>query len=129
MKRTCIILACVLPIFIAGCGPDGPKLVPVEGAVTFNGRPLADTLIEFQPDDPMASPSSGVTDADGHYVLQFDPERYGAMPGMHTVTISTENENTGKREILPPKYNTQTELKREVKDETNVIDFPLESVK
>ncbi|MBN1589051.1 MAG: carboxypeptidase regulatory-like domain-containing protein [Pirellulales bacterium] len=100
-------------------------MVSVEGTVTLNEKPVVGALVSFQPDDPMASPSYGETDEKGHYVLKFSPQRDGAMIGMHTVSITTKNENLKKPETLPPQFNEQSELKKEVKDGENVIDFPI----
>ena len=127
MEQKRIVWIGVAIVLAVGCGQDGPKLVPVEGTVTLNGAPVAGALVGFQPDDPMASPSYGETDENGHYVLKFTLQREGAMLGTHTVSISTENENSRKPETLPPEYNQNSQLKREVKDEENVFDFPIES--
>lgn len=118
----------VLPaLLMFGCGQKGPKLVNVEGTLTVNGEAIEGALIEFQPDDPTGSPSYGATDADGHYELEFNPQRKGALIGMHRVRITTENENLRKPELLPPIYNTRSQQKFEVKDErNNVIDFQIQ---
>lgn len=58
-----------------GCGPSEPKwpdLVPVSGAVTYEGKPLADALVIFS---PMGSKQEGqgaaaFTDASGKYTLE-----------------------------------------------------------
>ena len=36
--------------FLVGCGESGPKLVPVSGTVTLNGKPLEGAAVAFQPD-------------------------------------------------------------------------------
>jgi len=123
-------LACV---GAAGCGSGGPELAPVEGTVTLDGTPLPAATVVFQPPEP-GSPSSGITDEQGHYELLYAPGREGAMIGRHTVRITTyaqgradENgEPTFTPERIPPRYNSQTELSREVKPGSNTFDFPLE---
>jgi hypothetical protein len=51
--------------------------------------------------------------------------------GTHTVTITTPTDApdpTGSfKDPVPPKYNTKTELTKEVKAGENVIDFDLQS--
>ena len=37
----------ILP-FLLGCGPSGPKMLPIGGAVTIDGKPMADGLIAFK---------------------------------------------------------------------------------
>ena len=126
MRRSCVLLFCFVLLFVAGCGEDGPKLVPVEGTVTWNGKPLAGAFVRFQPVDLSGAPSYGETDEDGHYVLKFTQKRDGAMPGMHTVSIETKNKLTKTAELLPPEYNEKSTLQREVKDEkSTVINFDL----
>ncbi len=121
------LLVLVLMLSAIGCGAKGPKLVNVEGTVTRGSEPVAGALLSFQPDDPAASPSYGETDASGRYKLEFSPQRSGAMVGMHTVTITTENENLRQSETMPAEYREGNGVKREVKDENNIIDFAIES--
>jgi len=123
-------LACV---GAGGCGGDGPELAPVEGTVTLDGALLPAARVVFQPQGPGA-PSSGITDGQGRYELLYAPGRKGAMIGRHTVRITTyaqgradENgEPTFTPERVPPRYNSQTGLTREVKPGANTHDFPLE---
>jgi len=123
-------LACV---GAAGCGGGGPELAPVEGTVTLDGTPLPAATVVFQPQG-LGSPSSGITDEEGHYELLYAVNRQGAMIGRHTVRITTyaqgradENgEPTFTPERVPPRYNSQTELTREVEPGGNTFDFLLE---
>lgn len=127
MQRNQIAWVVLPALLMLGCGQQGPKLVNVEGTLTVNGKPIEGALIEFQPDDPNGSPSYGATNAEGHYELEFNPQRKGALIGMHTVRITTENENLRKPELLPPTYHTQSQQKYEVKDQrNNVIDFSIQ---
>jgi hypothetical protein len=125
VKSRSIVWIGVLLALTAGCSEKHPKLVSVEGRVTLNGQPVVGALVGFQPDDPMGSPSYGETDEDGYYVLKFNPQREGAMLGMHSVSITTENENTRQAETLPAKYHQGREVKREVLDGKNVFDFSI----
>ncbi len=82
-------------MFLIGCGDnsDAPKLVAVEGVVTWKGKPLTDAGVAFTPEaGPVAI---GRTDAQGHFSLSTQG-RPGAMIGMHRVTIDAyENAPTG----------------------------------
>ncbi|MDQ3332196.1 MAG: carboxypeptidase-like regulatory domain-containing protein [Planctomycetota bacterium] len=114
-----------------GCGPDGPEIATVEGTVTLGGEPLAEAMVLFQPSN--GRPSAGRTDAEGHYELIYSQGREGALPGEHTVAISTfqaGNPEEGTPKIIervPAQYNVQTELKETVEAGENVIDFNLKA--
>lgn len=118
-------------VFATGCD-NGPELVNVTGTVHMDGKPLPNASIEFQPKG--GSPSFATTEADGTYVLMFTRDRKGAMPGQHTVRITTkgvvtdaEGNEQRVRELLPAKYHEESELVREVVSGENVLDFDLES--
>ncbi|MBN2294871.1 MAG: hypothetical protein JXM70_20755, partial [Pirellulales bacterium] len=58
-------------IVLTGCGDSGPKLVPVEGTVTLDGKPLANKSLMFVPiDGTSGHGAGGSTDAGGKYTLQ-----------------------------------------------------------
>jgi hypothetical protein len=125
-------LAAAAMLLFAGCGPGGPETATVEGTVLLDGKPLEGATILFSP--AAGRPSGGLTDAEGHYELSYTADQDGALPGEHTITISTYRRGDpdegvpGVPERVPAKYNVQTELKRTVKaDEDNVIDFDLDS--
>ena len=112
------------------CGCGGSDLGQVTGKVTMKGRPLANVEVEFQPVDNRR-PSSGVTNAEGVYELQYNTERKGALVGEHTVRISAPEgggdgeENPAKVIEIPAKYNTQSTLKKKVGPGSQTIDFEL----
>jgi hypothetical protein len=117
---------------VAGCGRSGPGLAGVTGVVTLNGKPLPGALVEFQP--PGGSPSEGITNREGAYRLKFSHGKHGAMIGTHTVRINTDRgdeDESGEaivEEVVPARYNRQSELTAEVKPGNNAIDFSLNSV-
>jgi hypothetical protein len=123
-----LAFSCLLPL---GCGSnDG--LARVQGVVTMNGQPLGDATVEFRPMASEAAPSSGQTDADGYYELNYTFDTPGAVPGEHVVSIRTagtyfddqgiERERT---EIVPAEYNARSKLRRTVEPGKNTIDFDL----
>lgn len=126
-----LCLCALLMLLCAGCGPGGPELVPVEGTITLDDEPLANASVEFQPEH--GSPSIATTDRQGHYVLKYGPDRPGAMVGTHTVRISTYGRSVDggvdhyTPERVPPRYNEQTELIRQVKSGQPVMNFDLKS--
>ena len=130
MKRSFLLVFCfaALSVLLAGCD-NSPSMVIVTGTVLFDGRPLADASVDFEPVDGSRG-SSGATDASGVYTLQYSPTRAGALPGEHKVTIRTvagepDSENPALKEILPAKYHSATELKATLKSGRQTVDFDL----
>jgi hypothetical protein len=72
-----------------GCqrGPTW-SLVPVEGTVTKEGRPLSGIEVVFVPDvDTQGPRASGLTDAAGRYRLRTDGGDDGTAAGKHRVLL------------------------------------------
>ena len=116
----------VLCIVAAGCSHDGPELADVHGTITLNGQPLAGALVEFQPERRDGSPSYGATDDTGRYELVYSRDRKGAMIGLHSVQITTRNENQRTPELLPSEYHDESAITREVAaGTTNQFDFEI----
>src|SRR5262245_8916843 len=108
----CCLLATVVLAAATGCQRN---VVPVSGRVTLNGKPLAGAVVTFQPQtgrdsaQPATSGSAGRTDAQGRFTLRLvAPDRPGAAPGEHTVTISTAagdpRASPAKEEHLPKSW-------------------------
>lgn len=78
--------------FSAGCGSGyGPRAeqaasVPAAGVAIWKGQPLAGFRITLHPADNQR-PASGVTDAEGHFVLGTNSLDDGAVPGTHKVSV------------------------------------------
>jgi hypothetical protein len=87
---------------------------------------LADAIVNFTPDSRGRN-STAFTDSDGTYSLNYIRDIEGAAVGWHTVRISTGDIRTRKRELAPERYNTKSELRKEVVAGENTIDFPLVS--
>jgi len=114
MRLRSAVLTCAL---LTGC--DGRTVVPVSGRITFDGQPLADAIVLFQPIRGTANPGTGSigrTDADGRFVLrQIQPDRRGALVGWHHVTIlaapkGAASETSAEKEPIPKSYNVESEL-------------------
>ena len=82
----------MLCIFSSGCGSDpGPiateePTVPASGTVTFKGKPLPDFRVVLMPSDGRR-PATGLTDADGKFVLGTNLPGDGAPVGLAKVGI------------------------------------------
>lgn len=85
MKHSCWSVLLMVAVF--GCGgSDLPELGAVTGVVTLDGEPLTDALINFTPTGS-GRPSTGQTDDQGRYTLQYLPDVEGAIVGDHLVTV------------------------------------------
>jgi len=124
---------------LSGCGRGTPTIVPVQGTVLLDGKPLPKVSIQFVPQRSDLGPeftSTAVTDDNGAFTLTCSyKDLPGAVVGQHTVVISEsglpkELRNTRDyREIekyqanlvnrpIPPRYGstTQSPLKIEIKE-------------
>ncbi len=84
-----LVLLGVAAVMPAGC-QRGPRFVPVEGTVTFGGKPLAGAIVEFYPEPGTVGPRSRseATDAAGHYRLRGVRDgTEGAVVGSHRVCV------------------------------------------
>jgi hypothetical protein len=124
---SCCVL---LTVSVVGCSQGGADLGQVEGTVTLDGQPLANAVVEFQP-EAEGRPSMGSTDSSGHYELMYTRDTPGAMIGKHRVRIelSDSDDEPGAEPALavPEKYNAETELSEEVAAGSQTIDFTLTS--
>ena len=125
------IAAASIVLVSGGCGrSDLPELGTVEGTVKMDGQPLAGRQVQFLPEGG-GRPGTGVTDEQGHYELVYTAGVEGTNVGSNRVEITTiwpEGEpQPGERETIPPRYNTNTELKADVQPGHNTFDFELTS--
>ncbi|MEZ6126389.1 MAG: hypothetical protein R3C49_24965 [Planctomycetaceae bacterium] len=129
------ILVTIACLTTAGCGGDTPPIGFVSGTIKLNGQPLEGANVEFTPANGRGSVA--VTDAEGKYILKYTNTVDGALVGQHTVRISTgvagsaSNEGgdspAGKPERIPPAYNSQSEVKADVKSGSNTFDYDIDS--
>jgi hypothetical protein len=125
-KRLGFVGLVVLVFGSAGCGgsSDTPELGEVHGQVKLDGNPLPKAMVKFQP-VAGGRHSSGETDDNGEYELQYSLNAKGALIGKHKVSISTgsKTDDESVPEKVPTKYNVQTELEVDVKAGDNELDF------
>lgn len=142
--RIHFVALCVCALLLtslAGCGGGavnkGPSLVPVEGTVTMDGKPLAEASLMFG-----TGSAFGETDASGHYSLKAQGGKPGCPVGEYKVIVekwvkdgsvykSAEMSpmDAGAKQQIPPKYSDaeKTELKASVKEGGAKINFELKS--
>ncbi|WP_406693731.1 carboxypeptidase-like regulatory domain-containing protein [Singulisphaera sp. Ch08] len=82
------VMVAALATLLIGCGQSGPKLVPISGTVTNNGKPVEGASIVFTPDpsNPLAQPASDVSGPDGNYKAMTH-NRSGVAPGKYRVSV------------------------------------------
>lgn len=125
-----LVLACSS----IGCSSrsDIPPLGEVTGTVTLDGTPLEGATVTFAP--VMGRPSAGMTDQQGHFILDYAAGYRGALVGTHTVRINTERyvENPDGttdffKETIPDTYNSKSTLSADVQTGENQFTFDLSS--
>lgn len=141
MIRSSLCWMPFVALLVVPVGCNDPNLAAVSGEVTLDGDPVDGGTITFIPSGggpPEASAWSEITG--GRYSI---PAGKGAGVGTCRVEIRWTRE-TGKNipavppappdamieeteEAVPARYNTQSELKAEVKPGRNTFDFKLES--
>lgn len=126
-------------LLVAGCGGSDEDLASAEGTVLLDGQPLAGATVEFDLDPGATnygkmsgSSAYGKTDSVGRFKLKSTPDRSGAPVGKNIVRITTRQMTVDAKgnevlqpERLPPKYNTASELSRDVKSGSNKFKFEL----
>jgi hypothetical protein len=92
-KQRCLwigLVACAL-MFQAGCGRPSLSTIPVQGKVTWNGKPLTRGDIAFHPKQLAAGgvdrPAMGRLDSEGKYELSTVTHGDGVQPGEYAVVI------------------------------------------
>jgi hypothetical protein len=134
LRRSSFAMLAAGAFALAGCG-GGPKLAPVSGIVTFDGKPYPNAVVMFQPvaskgTDSPGRGSSGITDKDGRFVLKYDGQENGAVVGKCSVRIVTNgvfgtgdsdksNEGTGSDDYTAPKSVKADPIPSEWFDGTN----------
>jgi hypothetical protein len=88
---------CLLVSLSIGCG--GPKVYPVSGTATLDGKPLEGFVVNFNPDADKGHEAridcAGRLGAGGRYSLRTDDsfkQYQGAPPGWYKVTISSPDD-------------------------------------
>jgi hypothetical protein len=113
-------LALLLITLLVGCSrksEDRVEVHPVQGQVTFQGKPLPQAFVVLHPknaSDPRAIAARGQTDAAGNFRLTTYDADDGAAVGEYAVTVQCYRavDKGGGLEpgpnILPPKFATPT---------------------
>jgi len=88
------LVFCALGVLLlCGCGPSGPKRVPVRGRVTFDGAPPPGLgTVYFRPIQaaegfPQRPAHGNFTQGDGTFVVTSVQPGDGLVPGSYAVTV------------------------------------------
>lgn len=149
MKISLPVFFCVASLLVisnlVGCSGNssGLNLVPAKGTITLDGAPLAGADVEFTPQNVKANAdglggSSGFTNTDDAGRFEMYTASYaGVQPGEYRVRIhkisQPEINNPEARvpigkELVPPQYNTKSDLVVEIGEDGNSdLNFELKS--
>jgi hypothetical protein len=112
-----LALLVVTPLGMSACGSGGPRKVPAEGTVTFNGQPLATGQVQLQPEaapapdattDPVPAPNGVIEN--GKFALGTQVDGDGAPPGRYKVaiyaykTLQTRYGESITKSMIPDRY-------------------------
>ncbi len=147
MRYRCLWLlsaAVFLAAGIPGCGPGNPLgRKPVSGRITLNDKPLEYGNISFDPIERNGGIRSGALITDGAYVMD---DEGGLPPGKYKVRIFAAKPNPPDmkgpdggelpgpaselpgQSLIPPQYNVQSDIVREVTDDgDNEFNFDIKT--
>ena len=129
------LLAGVVLVAFAGCGSggyDGPQRAEVTGTVAFDGAPVANGTINLIPQSE--GRQVGVTIIDGTYTFagndgptfgKYKVEIFGFEP--KETPEGADEDHGSSKQILPAKFNAETELELDVSGPKLTKDFALTS--
>jgi hypothetical protein len=104
---TAILVISAIIAMAAGCGPSGPRVVPVSGQVTIDGEPLATGIpgfVQIVPSEGRAA-SGEIDPQTGRFVLTTLKPGDGCIEGTHRVTVSVQQVvGVESYSLIPEKY-------------------------
>ena len=123
-------------IALVGCGgaTASRTTIGVKGKVTFDGKPLPEGVIQFEPKDGKGAPASAKI-FEGSYEGRIEPgvkivrinypkvvRQEPVYPGSANSPITDVTE-----EQLPTKYNSESKLEKDLTEVSGSVDFDLNS--
>ena len=137
--RATLLLGMTASALVSGCGveEDACPRQQVGGTVKWNGEPLKQGRIQFQPAGP-AAPAGGAAIVDGSYAISRSGtgeisganlrrgRRGPVVRGPDWAAGQYTSPKKAVKDPIPDKYNAKSQLTREVtKDGPNQFDFEL----
>jgi hypothetical protein len=89
-----------LALCLSGCGDKGPKLAPVSGHVTFQGKPVAAGMVRFS-NPPAGIDILATLQADGAYSVHM-AKGNGLPEGTYAVAVVPPRVNSPVGTMTPP---------------------------
>ena len=131
-NRVAVGVIVLLSTCLLGCSMDANS---VSGRVTLDGEPLPDAIVQFIPEGGEGRIALGRTDNNGEYRLKSSRNITDVAPGSYLVEITTSDLAEGDgdegegmtRELVPKRFNKQSDVIKEIKAGANKIDFDLPS--
>jgi hypothetical protein len=123
----------LIPLILAGCSKSGPPMAEVTGTVTVDGEPAKMGSVAFFPTDGKSRQGGGPIE-DGKYTAMVPLGMSKVQIRVSKVVGEQKLYNTPDspvqpilQEVLPAKFNDDTELTYDVQPGKNEKDFDLKS--
>ncbi len=108
MRRTfcgLVFLGVACCVAIVGCGPPGPKTVPVTGTLTIDGQPADHIVITLTPVEDTNLPVATGNVTNGSFELYSGIQgEAGAVPGKYKVMLAASAETS--KEAAMARYSS-----------------------
>lgn len=120
-------LSALAVVCLLGCG-DGIPTAAVTGLVTLDGTPLPGVIVQFEPldgDETRLPPGTGMTNAEGRFVVLRPGGKSGAVVGRNTVRV-LHGEGAALTSVAG-KSIVGTVSERQITAGANVVDIQLRS--
>lgn len=132
MSLRVMFVLCASGLVLGGCSTNG--LIEVGGQVTLDDKPLEKGTISFVPVDGKGPSAAGIIE-NGHYSVEVAPgQKKVEILGYKTTGRRRYDENDPSspmidinEQIIPERYNTQSELTCQIDAGTDTHDFAVES--
>jgi hypothetical protein len=133
MRYTMAVGGAILAVAVAGCSSATPSY-HVEGKVTLDKAPVPNAQLVFQPDDRSQGAVAAQTDDDGAYDVDLPSGSYlvrilaqkSVPANMKVVGPTGVPLKTMTVDVIPAKYNANSDLRRSVSGPTE-MNFELSS--
>lgn len=122
-------LACLLLVFVAGCD-RGPAVGTIKGQVTIDGQAVDGGLIRLVPKDGNSQPADSIITAGAYSITMPIGEKKVEIYWTKSSTgkVDTASQGTEKVvQMVPPKYNTESQLLYVIEKGEVTKDFTLTS--
>ena len=120
-----LLAVSLVALGLIGCSPKGPKVYPISGTVTFNGKPVPDGDIVLLTSGEVDEPGK-IKDGKFAFTARAGNKRVKIMASRQEGPVDPQMGAAPLTQYIPAKYSSeQTELTMEVK-ESGKNEFPFE---